>query len=166
MRAVLVGLSRFRLNSRRGVRAGVIALVVTTIAVFLAPTPGMAAGDSYYNECELSFVSCQTGVKVSSASGKCYYASPAYHWTIVCVAFDGDYVYVWDDDPDRRSAMGYIDGGSGSVRTRHCRNPHGANTWARCDFNWSETGTKVVKGGTRVSNTSYSYQYLGEFSGK
>ncbi|TDC72415.1 hypothetical protein E1193_27760 [Micromonospora sp. KC606] len=52
------------------------------------------------------------------------------------------------------------------VADRYCRNTHGNGTWARCNFDWSEDGTKRVRGGVRYSYHSWAAGHLWEFSGK
>ncbi|TDB78806.1 MULTISPECIES: hypothetical protein [unclassified Micromonospora] len=88
-----------------------------------------------------------------------------YHSTIVCVDYSGDYVYVKDNDADSYSGLAYIWSQYG-VADRYCRNTHGNGTWARCNFDWSEDGTKRVRGGVRYSHNSWAAGHLWEFSGK
>lgn len=143
----------------RTVRAGVLALVVTAVAVFAAPTPSLAAGDNYYEYCDAGWVSCQTGVKVSYPAGECDTVRAGYQYTQVCVDYYGDYVYVYDGLSDSYSAMARIESDYGDILTRFCRNPHGADSWARCNFDWREDGYKVVHGGYRASGSYYFGHY-------
>lgn len=163
MKTVLVGLSRSRLSANRPVRAGLLALVVTAVAVFAAPKPSMASGDQYFVSCDASWSSCQTGVKVSYPVGVCDTVSAYYGSTIVCIEYNGDYVYVKDNDADGDSAMARIDSEYG-VAVRYCRNPHGAGSWARCNFDWSESGTKDVWGGKLQGYSTMPVGYLWSFS--
>ncbi|GAA4260809.1 hypothetical protein [Dactylosporangium darangshiense] len=145
-------------------RAGFVALVVTAIAVFAAPTPSMAGGDQYFVACEGVWASCQTGTKVAGPVGVCLMADAYYHSTIVCIDYDGDYVYVKDNKADGQSAMARIDSDRGDVLTRYCRNTHGNGTWARCNFNWSEAGEKTVYGGHLINYATMPVDYLWSFS--
>ncbi|MEQ4305380.1 hypothetical protein ABNF97_29035 [Plantactinospora sp. B6F1] len=138
--------------------------MVTAVGVFAAPTPSMADGDLYFVGCEGAYASCQTGVKVSYPVGVCTTApASTYGATIVCVEYDGDYVYVKDNDADGRSAMARIDSERG-LAYRYCRNTHGAGSWARCNFNWSEAGQKQVRAGVRVNYATMPLRHLWSFS--
>ncbi|MEJ3746139.1 hypothetical protein WEI85_22975 [Actinomycetes bacterium KLBMP 9797] len=145
------------------IRAGVVALLATAVAVFAVPAPSMA-DDDYYNPCFASWVSCQTGVKVSYPAGVCGSVSATYGATTVCVDYVGDYVYVEDNDADTHSAMAFIANDNGDVLDRYCRNPHGAGSWARCNFDWAESGYKRVHGGIRTSYTSMLLAYRWQFA--
>jgi hypothetical protein len=168
MKAILARLSRSVLNRSRPIRAGLLALSIAVTAVFAAPSPGMAAGDDFYYDCRYSWYSCQTGVLVTSFSYDICKTAPqaGSRSTRVCVNYEGDYVYVKDGDADTWSAVAQIAGaGSGDVVFRVCRNPHGAGTWARCNFNWSESGEKDVWGGIRYDSTDLTMTNLWSFSG-
>jgi hypothetical protein len=154
-------------HPQRAVRAGLLAIVFTVAAVFALPTPGMAA--NYLYECEYSWASCQEGVLVSAPSGlPCGTTSTIFHSTTVCIGYDGDYVYVRDGEADGDSAIASIQNSSdgSSVTYRSCRNKEGVGTWVRCNFNWSESGTKYVSGGVRHGYYDVATDFLWEFSGK
>jgi hypothetical protein len=156
------------MSPSRMVRAGFLAMVVTVIAVFAAPTPSMAAGDNYLDQCDAAWVSCQTGVRVSGPTGVCATAGADFHFTKVCVDYSGDYVYVLDLYSDGYSAMALIESQRGSTLSRFCRNPNGLNTWARCNFDWREDGVKYVRGGYRDNkyfDLLSEYDFLWSFSG-
>ncbi|WP_460807511.1 hypothetical protein [Micromonospora zhanjiangensis] len=131
--------------------------MTTVVVVFAAPTPASAAEDWYYL---CGVYPCQTGVEVGAAEGVCM-TGPAS--TRVCVKYDGDYVYVLDGKADGNAAMGIIDSEKGIGR-RYCRNPHGNGTWARCNFDWSESGKKSVFGGVKYDHISMYYEFLWSFS--
>jgi len=112
-------------------------------------------------------VSCQNGVEVSGPpSGlRCDTSPQIFGSTKVCVQYDGDFVYVRDGDADGHAALGIIDTPyTGSVRTRFCRNPHANGSWARCNFDWPESGLKTVSGGYRITTYGISGYPLWEFS--
>lgn len=163
MKTVLVGLSSARLGSSRRIRAGLLALAVTAVTVFATSTPSMAGGDLYFVGCESASASCQTGVKVSYPAGVCTTAGAYYGSTIVCVDYYGDYVYVKDNHADGFAAMAYIESEYG-LRDRYCRNPHTAGTWARCNFDWSESGRKEVSAGILQNYATMPLDYLWSFS--
>jgi hypothetical protein len=154
------------MSRMKAIRVGAVALVATVIAVFAAPAPSMADGDDYYSACFASWVSCQTGTKVSGAIGVCDTVPAAFGATVVCVVYDGDYIYVKDGDSDGHSAMAKIKADNGSVLDRFCRNPHGAGTWARCNFDWAEAGEKRVYGGIRRTYSDMPFSYIYKFTGK
>ena len=150
------------------VRAGVLALMAMIVTLFAAPTPAMAAGDDYLDQCDAPWVSCQTGVKVSGPVGVCKTAGVEFQFTKVCVDYSGDYVYVLDLYSDGFSAMALIENDRGDIMTRFCRNPNGLNTWARCNFDWREDGIKYVYGGYRDNEyfePLSEFDYLWSFSG-
>ncbi|GAA3483060.1 hypothetical protein GCM10018966_075920 [Streptomyces yanii] len=53
-----------------------------------------------------------------------------------------DYVYVRDGQAEGHVAIGKIVAMEGSIATRYCRNPDGYGTWAKCNFDWAESGLK------------------------
>lgn len=64
------------------------------------------------------------------------------------IVLDGDYIYVKDTCPDGLTALGIFQYTVGTTGYRlRCRNPHGAGTVARCNFNWPEKGTKAFYAG-------------------
>jgi hypothetical protein len=146
-------------------KMAIVSSVAAVVAVFAAPAPSMAGGDDFFGWCTESTVSCQTGVKVAGPVGVCLTAPAHQGSTVVCVDYDGDYVYVKDNKSDGYPAVGEIDGGTSDLQTRMCRNNHTAGTWARCNFNWTEAGTKRVYGGILKSHDDMSYAYLWSFSG-
>ncbi|MEU5721007.1 hypothetical protein ABZ783_04170 [Micromonospora sp. NPDC047738] len=144
-------------------RAAVCAVAVGA-AVFGLPSPSWA-DDNYYGSCSYSFVACQTGVEVSPPTGVDWCKSKDYAAdTQVCIKFDGDIVYVKDGKSDGHSAMGWIGTPyAGSLSERFCRNPHGAGTWAKCNFDWVEDTTKDVMGGIRKDSSTMDLYPYGAF---
>jgi len=114
----------------------------------------MADGDNYMDVCPSDNVSCQTGVQVSGTGGTGDTCGTGYK-TYVCIDYDGDYVYVYDNDADGGSGLAEIYSTNSSYNFRYCRNPHGAGTWARCNFDWPEDAYKEVRSGVRYSYTYY-----------
>jgi hypothetical protein len=151
---------------RRNTRArSAVLAVVASAAVFAFPSASLAAGDTYLGECSSPNVSCQTGTEVSGPGGADRCVRDATHNTTVCIAYNGDVVYVLDGDSDGNSALGRVDTpDAGSVRFRYCRNPYSAGTWARCNFDWVEATNHIVYGGVRYTSTSWGISYLWEFS--
>jgi hypothetical protein len=84
--------------------------------------------------------------------------------TPVDLKYDGDYVYVRDGQADGHAAIAEIAGGDGNVVTRFCRNPYGYGTWAECNFDWTESGTKFVTGGYFANRNQFSSDLLWQFS--
>ncbi|GGM53642.1 hypothetical protein GCM10011608_43170 [Micromonospora sonchi] len=158
MTTFLQGLSR----SRRAV-GGVLALLTAAVVVLAAPSPAMAS-ENYANICEVSYASCQTGVQAGLVEGQCMTANATSHYTQVCVKYDGDYVYVRDGQADGHAAVAEISGGNGDIRNRFCRNPYGYGTWAKCNFNWTESGTKWVAGGYFANRNQFIANSLWRFS--
>lgn len=165
MKPLLVRFLHSRLGFTHRLRAGLLILVATTTAaVFASPSPSMASGDNFYAECTSSSAVCQEGTLVSGWSGdRC--ATASYGLTKVCIAYTGDYVYVYDGAADGNSALADIWASSGIIY-RYCRNKHGYGTWARCNFDWDEIATKDVHGGVLYSYYSNAMDYLWSFSGK
>jgi len=165
-KAILARLSRSLPGRSRPGRVGLLTFVLTVTAVFAAPPPSMADG-SYYWECSYSWVTCQTGVLVSSFSYDMCKTAPfeGSRSTRVCIDYEGDYVYVKDGSSDGWPGLAEIVGGTGDVVRRLCRNTHTAGTWARCNFDWSESGSKDVYGGIVYSSASVDTTYLWSFSG-
>jgi hypothetical protein len=159
MKTVLERLAR----SRRAV-SGVLALMTAMVVVLVAPAPAMA-DETFAVDCAYSYVSCQTGVEGGLVEGQCMTSGVSWgHNTSVCVKYDGDYVYVRDGQADGHAAIGKIVAMEGSVSTRYCRNPYGYGTWARCNFDWSESGVKVVYGGYFENPRTFSGDELWRFS--
>jgi hypothetical protein len=146
-------------------RAVVFTLAAAVAAIFAAPGAALADED-YFKDCGYSNVSCQTGVQVGIPNGECMTASPAHHYTSVCVGYDGDYVYVKDGLDDGMAAMAFIRTDQGEVTGRHCRNNYGYGSWARCDFDWVESADKLVFGGYKEDYDYIFYWYLWEFRNK
>ncbi|GAA3769759.1 hypothetical protein GCM10022225_65720 [Plantactinospora mayteni] len=138
------------MSRMKTVRAALLAVLTTAVAVFAAPSPSMADGDNYHSVCTSWTVRCQTGVEVVGPAGVCDTANADNGSTIVCVDYYGDYVYVKDNDADGRSAMGFVSAENG-IAYRYCRNPHGAGSWAKCNFDWAEAGGHAVRAGTLPS---------------
>ncbi|MET8908018.1 hypothetical protein [Micromonospora sp. NPDC004551] len=157
---VLTGLA----PARRAASA-VLALVTAVAVVFAAPAPAMAQGDDFANVCASPYVSCRNGVEAGLVEGQCMTANGTGNYTQVCVRYDGDYVYVRDGQADGHAAIGEIAGGDGNIITRLCRNPFGYGTWAKCNFDWTESGTKFVTGGYFENRNQLAGQLLWQFSG-
>jgi hypothetical protein len=151
------------IRSGSTLRGALLALATTVIAVFALQSPSMA-DENYHSSCAEASVSCQNGVEVAGPQGECKTAGSGYASTIVCVDYSGDFVYVKDNKPDSRSALGYVTSQDGSVTARICRNAHGNDSWARCNFDWAESGKKWVEGGY-LSNP-LTLQQLWNFTGK
>ncbi len=151
---------RFTLGRRLASRAAAVALAIGA-AVFSVQSPSMA-DDSYFTWCGSSNVSCQTGVQVSGPSGQDTCLTDPNRNTRVCVNYAGDIVYVRDGSEDTHSAMALITASAG-VADRWCRNPHGVGSWARCNFDWSETANKNVYGGVRINAGDARITYLWSF---
>lgn len=150
---------------RLGIRAAVIAFAIGT-AVFAVQSPSMA-DDDYFTWCSYTWVSCQTGAKVSQPPSDVYAcAAELTSYTTVCIDYYGDIVYVFDGSSDGNSAMGSVIADAGSVTDRFCRNPHGSNTWARCNFDWVESANKEVYGGVRISYIKHEPHLLWSFDNK
>lgn len=75
---------------------------------------------------------------------------PNNQGAIVAVESTGDAVWVKDDCGDGKSGVAKVIVGSNSLI---CRNHHGAGTWARCDWDWPEAGTKELVAGVYNANT-------------
>lgn len=96
----------------------------------------------------------QSGVEVShSVHGPWPSSSTVGNKAVSCgyvayaeVKIDGDYVYVLDECRDGRSAVAkvriYTKDGS-EYDDRVCRNSHGVNSWARCNFDWVESSSSM-----------------------
>jgi hypothetical protein len=132
------------------------------MATASAPASTMATGDDFLQICTASYTSCQNGVQVSGTIGP-YNRCDTVNGTEVCVRYDGDVVYVKDGASDSNSALGMVYTSSG-VSHRICRNPYGAGTWARCDFDWAENADHDVYGGERITYESAPLDYLWSFS--
>jgi hypothetical protein len=103
-----------RIGLRRLLGAGLAALFAVGITIVPA-SPSMAQVDEsqYLYQCIYDYVTAR-------------------------IAYDGDYVYVYDGAIDGYSAIAEVQSPSGSVNFRYCRNAHGYGTWARCNFDWLE----------------------------
>lgn len=159
-------LSRIWHGLGRPLRASLLTLATTATAVFALSSPSMAGGEDYYYECTNSWASCQTGVEVSAPNGlPCGTASTYYESTTVCIGYNGDYVYVRDGQADGYAALGSVQSSGTTVTYRLCRNNKGYGTWVRCNFDWSESGTKYVDGGYKADYYDGYTQFLWSFSG-
>jgi hypothetical protein len=143
-----------------GTRVAVVAFAIGTV-VFGLQSPSMA-DDGYFTWCSSSDISCQTGVEVSGPTGEDNCTTDPNFNTRICVNYTGDIVFVRDGDADGNSAMGMVRASSG-VAERWCRNAHGNGTWAKCNFDWSESAAKDVYGGVRISSSEAQVTYLWSF---
>jgi len=157
----MMGVSRVKTT-----RAVVAGLLATVVAVFAAPAPSMASDDNFFVLCTNGHTSCQTGTEVAGPVGECLMASARVASTIVCVDYDGDYVYVKDNKSDGYPGYAEIQSTDSGVYLRLCRNNHHAGTWAKCNFNWTESSWKTVRGGILKSDRDMAYEDLWTFSGK
>lgn len=112
---------------RRLAAAALTALVLTT----LAAAPASAAD--------------RTGTRVSGPSGACSNAQASNTNVTVCYQAAGDYLYVKDGEADGRSAYGYFH----TFSRDHCRNPYGAGTWVRCNYDLPEDFRIIYQGYTK-----------------
>lgn len=170
VRRLSVRAVRSRPAGSRPVRAGLLAVVAVSAAVFAAPSPSMAAGDQFVSNCQDPYTSCQDGTLMSGAPSnpdrECWNSLGTYHDVSVCIVYYGDIVYVRDNDADGHSVIGQVDSEVGNpYTTRLCRNHYGSGTWVRCDFNWDERGWKYVYGG-EIINSVYYNLYFGYFGNK
>lgn len=149
------------IRRRLGTRAALVALAVGT-AVFAVQSPSMA-DDTYFTFCSTSAVSCQTGVEVSGPSGHDACVTATATNTRVCIDYAADVVFVTDGRADGNSGLAMVRATAG-VAERWCRNPHGNGTWARCDFDWSETAGKTVFGGIRLTTLRFDVAQLWTFT--
>jgi hypothetical protein len=151
---------------KRTLARGALLVSVVMLTVSALPSAAWAEAD-YYVDCWRSYVSCQTGVKVSApqGAGDCATSGASKGMTSVCVVYDGDYVYVRDGKVDDRAAFGMVWSANG-VRDRYCLNNHGYDTWARCNFDWAEDGDHTVTGGYKESYYDLVWDGLWTWSGK
>jgi hypothetical protein len=153
-----------RRRVRTALRGVLYTLAATAIAVLTLQSPSMA-DESWFGNCSSASVSCQTGVAVSGPQGECVTSSDLRHSTVACVVYDGDYVYVKDGQADGHSAVAGVWSGSNST-LRYCRNTLGAGKWARCDFDWPETGSHYVEAGYLQSSSGMNTGKLWDWSNK
>jgi len=157
-------LSRLRLTLSRTSKRAALVLAAVAIAVFALPPAAMA--DDYFAWCPHADTTCQTGVEAGLVQGECLTAPSAYHKTTVCVKYDGDYVYVYDGQSDGKSAIAEIGTDNGSVNKRLCRNTLGYGNWARCNFDWAESGEHRAWGGYLISYQEMPTDFLWAWDGK
>jgi len=151
------------MRSRRAV-SGVLALLAAVVVVFAGPAPAMAE-DDYANICESTHYYCANGVEAGLVEGQCMTAGAVGHQTSVCVRYDGDHVYVRDGQADGHAAIAEITTlDDGNIYAVYCRNPFGYGSWATCNFDWAETGSKDVSGGYFENRNQLAADYLWRFS--
>lgn len=122
-------------------------IVAAMIAVFALPSAAMAdAEDNFFDRCQESDWSCQTGVAAGLVEGECMTAGTQAAYTTICVDYSGDYVYVRDGRKDGYPAIGKVESANG-ITNRLCRNTRGYNTWVRCHFDWAEAGNHTAGAG-------------------
>src|SRR4051794_14472953 len=103
-RTILVRMLQRRRARRRSL-AGLVAAVAAAAIVVVSPSPASASGDNFLDVCDFTNYSCQTGTPSSApAADKCAFADSSYGGTMVCVAYTGDKVYVWDGKSDGNAA--------------------------------------------------------------
>src|SRR5687768_14066345 len=85
-----------------------------------------------------------TGDKVKGPGTACEGNNVSNGHVKVCFQPDGEWIYVRDQDSDGRSAYGQVSG-----RDRHCRNPYGDGTWARCNYSFREGSGVTFRGYTK-----------------
>jgi hypothetical protein len=156
----MMQLTASSIGRRLAARAAVVAIAIGT-AVLAVQSPSLA-DDAYFTRCSSSNISCQTGVEVSGPSGQDTCETDGPTNTRVCINYAGDIMFVRDGSTDSNSAMGLVLASAG-VAERWCRNAHGSGTWARCNFDWSETAVKDVYGGIRIDANSFNVGLLWRF---
>ncbi|MFJ6198198.1 hypothetical protein [Micromonospora sp. NPDC092111] len=149
---------------RRTASRTAVCAVAAGAAVFAFPSASWAY-DNYFDWCSRGIVSCQTGAAVGTPGDVDKCVQELTHYTVVCIKYAGDIVYVWDGSSDGNSAMGSVSTpDAGDVSGRWCRNLHGAGTWAKCNFDWVEDTKKWVYGGVRYDSSSEWHTLLWTFS--
>jgi hypothetical protein len=136
----------------------VIGAAGLTLATWTVAVPSAQAATTW-----------QSGVKVGTPSliswpgvvpivdsyngtAKCDYGTDAS----AAIKLVGDYMYVRDDCADGRSAVGMVSYAQGGETVKRiCRNAHGNNTWARCNFDWPESAVKQFTAGVYNGSTGY-----------
>jgi hypothetical protein len=131
---------------RSALRAALVAMAATALAVFALQSPSMAE-ENYSGLCARADTGCVTGVKVAAPQGDCYTADSESASTGACVVYAGDYVYVKDGQADGRAALASVRDPDGPVLYQLCRNNYGNGTWARCNLDWVESGTQHLSAG-------------------
>ena len=130
-----------RVKLRRVLRFGLVALFAVGITIVPAsPSTAQVDEPDYLYQCIYADVACQNGELVEPDFWYNFTKSGSM-WNInvtARIAYDGDYVYVYDSNQDGYSAIAEVQSPSGSVNFRYCRNAHGEGTWARCNFDWLE----------------------------
>lgn len=105
-------------------------------------------GEAWDNGTEVGGPSIETEYSWRPGAGWPYPYGPSK----TLIKRSGDYVYVYDNEPDGCSALGiwylYSADGERVVRKGLCRNSHGNNTWARCNYDWPEGRWLVISAGT------------------
>lgn len=139
--------------------AGIGALLM--IATLFVATPGIVHASDLTAaraapNCYASSVHCQIGDKMSGGpSNYDYYTYIQSSNLVVFVRKLGDIVYVYDNNPDGKSAVAEIKRMDGSGITRVCRNRSGYRTYVQCNFNWTEDCAYVIYGWTFNQYNSY-----------
>ena len=151
------------MSLRNTIRTAALAAAIGT-AVLAVPSTSWAA-DNFLDQCGGATVSCQTGTSSAAPADADYCKIESSTRTRVCVKYVGDIVWVKDDAADGNSALARLNGDQGSIHQRFCRNPHGAGSWARCNFDWAENSLLDVYGGVRNSQSSYTVTWLGLIHG-
>ncbi len=130
-----------------GVRHGQVllaGLAFMTVLTWVSPAAADESPDADY---------FKNGAQVSSTDGACSDGNNASNTHVrVCFKEYGDKLYVYDAEPDGRSAYGEFDehyttfaGGD----YKACRNRHGYGTWAVCDYSIAENTRVKFFGYTR-----------------
>ncbi|SDL19220.1 hypothetical protein SAMN05216298_2983 [Glycomyces sambucus] len=156
---------RLRRRVSRTVARTVVFVAAAALAVFALPAAAMAE-DNFYESCTFSTFSCQTGVTNVLVEGDCMSAGSQGNYTTICVDYSGDYVYVHDGQADGHSAIGFVFSTRGSVNSRICRNNHGYDTWAKCNFNWTEDALHSASAGYVETYYRIQEEVLWGWSGK
>jgi hypothetical protein len=157
--------NQLRRKVNRTVARAAVLIAAAALAVFALPAAAQAE-DDYYKNCSFTTVSCQTGVTNVLVEGDCMSAGAQDHYTTICVDYSGDYVYVHDGQADGHSAIGFVGSNNGSVNSRYCRNNHGYNTWARCNFDWVEDTAHSAHAGYLEQYYIIELEGLWTWSGK
>lgn len=134
-------------GSTVGIRQRIFAVLTVVFGLMIATSHSAHASETIW----------QTGTELSGSPG--FASMDGQLWTVEAAMYGdaakgcysgasvsagvlrevGDYIYVKDMCRDGRSAVVRLRPYGGDNRaTRICRNPHGVDTWARCNFDWPE----------------------------
>lgn len=127
-------------------RAATVLLTLSMLAGLQATFSPSAQAHDFAYHCSGDVI-CQTGVRVTGGIApldECFGSDDQR--IEVCVRKYGDYIFVRDKETDGWGAVAIVSRRDFGGYVRKCRNPYGAGTWARCNFNWSEGHRWWVRG--------------------